>query len=213
MAQIATQQAITRRTKPLSRPTAFDINVKFDIYNMQQAARNHEVDSKNVYPGTHDPATFRVHEGEILYTMSDNPHYSSKDFRCMSALNGQRVQGDDPYRHFRLVGVAVTGFEQSKDPLLQGFVATMGGFVTMVNNGPDTIRAGRIVICDVPTPENCCGRTPNNRTLGNPREKILIGVREYDPENDEDRREWVLGQAMSSAKPGQVFDVCLGTQP
>lgn len=194
-----------RRIKPIARPTAFDYNVVLDVAHVQNMQNTRSVS---------DPTKFRVNEGEVLVRKKKNNIYNDKRLHCFSALNGMETKEREDLEY---VGVSVTGHDTtthhsagritSNDAALQGFVATVGGLFTLVNNGKHNILAGEEVFACIPDKNNGY----SNRTTGNPHGKELVIVA---GPSGKGKGTFVsssrIGKALSGAKPGETFDVCLG---
>ena len=206
-----------RRVKPYARPTAFDINVQFDIRHFQRVKYGGVTDA--LYPSVSSDEAFNVKEGEILmsHTGPGVAKYRTHQVHCFSFANGLEVRGANSKANalegLRYAGVAVTEFNPTRDVYEQGFVANVAGLNTLFNNGKDTIHPGDLVCADVP--DNGKTNKHLNRALqgGVPREKLQFIIRPYNKmaqEYGEDlARRFIIGTSVEYARAGNPVSLVL----
>lgn len=204
-----------RRIKPFARPTAFDINVAYDIRHYQQCKYGKANPSKTYFPGKNSDEGYNVMEGEILMKI-DKPQvkrYGDHQMHVFSFANGlEGADKADVLSGLRYAGVAVTGFAPEKDVFEQGFVLTMGGLNTIFNNGSVPLFPGDVLCADVPNPAD---RKSRFAQTGVPHDKVQFTVTTFkqlkkDLGGDAElASRFIIGTALSYSRPGNGVDVVL----
>ena len=210
-----------RRIKPFARPTSFDFNAAFDIRHFQRI--KYGGNSSSYLPPVRTEEGYQVMEGEVLM-QTQTPgirRYGDHQMHVFSFANGlgenivPDPQESDEKRkedkrlvmeELKYAGVAVTGFQPEKDVFEQGFVVTVAGLNTLFNNGVHVLYPGDVICADIPH------RHKLTRQTGIPSGKLQFVVTPYkDLENDlgELASKFIMGTALSFAKPGDPVDVVL----
>jgi hypothetical protein len=206
-----------RRIKPFARPTSFDFNAAYDIRHFQRIKYG-GVTSTYLPPARTDEA-FQVMEGEVLM-QTQKPgvrRYGDHQMHVFSFANGLGEELDNDtggfankaavLRDLKYAGVAVTGFQPEKDVFEQGFVVTVAGLNTLFNNGASTLYPGDIICADIPNPKD------RSRQTGIPNGKLQFIVSPYrvlqDQIGEQDASKFIMGTALSYARPGDPVDVVL----
>lgn len=226
--------SFNRRPKRIAGP-GFHVNVRYDDQTVSQM-RSGKSESK--LPRSNSDECYDIKEMELLVTKKVSAMYRDGYTHCFSMLNGYSEELDGVAEtdlekkildKLKFVGVAVTEYKPSKAYSEQGFVAQVGGVVTLLNEGRDTIKPGDKVRIGVEL-----GYNRNiTRDKGIPREKIRFCIkkasdtekmvsdakgsndlstdaklveflREYRKQN-----ELVIGKALGLAKPGDRLEVLL----
>lgn len=228
--------SFNRRPKRIAGP-GFHVNVRYDDQTVSQM-RSGKSESK--LPRSNSDECYDIKEMELLVTKKVSAMYRDGYTHCFSMLNGYSEELDGVADEnlekkildkLKFVGVAVTEYKPSKAYSEQGFVAQVGGVVTLLNEGRDTIKPGDKVRIGVELGYN----RKITRDKGIPREKIRFClkkasdtekmvkkakesvtltstedaklvefVREYRKQN-----ELVIGKALGLAKPGDRLEVLL----
>ena len=229
--------SFNRRPKRIAGP-GFHVNVRYDDQTVSQM-RSGKSESK--LPRSNSDECYDIKEMELLVTKKVSAMYRDGYTHCFSMLNGysegledtdtDEVREKKILDNLKFVGVAVTEYKPSKAYSEQGFVAQVGGVVTLLNEGSDTIKPGDKVRIAVEVGFN----RKITRDKGIPREKIRFCIkkasdteemvkkakksvnltstddaklveflREYRKEN-----ELVIGKALGLAKPGDRLEVLL----
>lgn len=204
-----------RRIKPFARPTAFDINVAFDIRHYQECKYGKAGGSKQYFSGKNSDEGYNVMEGEVLMKL-DRPQvkrYGDHQMHVFSFANGlQGVDKKSTMKQLRYAGVAVTGFAPEKDVFEQGFVLSMGGLNTLFNNGKGPIFPGDIICADIPDPKD---RKSRFTQTGVPHDKVQFTLTTLSQLRDdlggdvELASRFIIGTALSYSRPGNGVDVVL----
>lgn len=228
-----------RRIKPYARPTAFDINVTYDIRHYQQVKYGNIVDPH--FPAVGTDEAFQVLEGEVCMRQ-ETPNvrrYGDHQMHVFSFANGLKAgsqylnsnngstltqRGDEivdkkkaaVLSNLRYAGVSVTGFTPEKDVYEQGFVLTMGGLNTLFNNGSSTVFPGDLICADIPNPSDRGSRKNRALQTGVPHDKLQFIVTPYNGKNGLAKQvgsalasRFILGTALSYSRPGNPLDVVL----
>ena len=206
-----------RRIKPFARPTSFDFNAAYDIRHFQRIKYG-QVTSALMPTGRMTEEAYQVMEGEVLMqnTLPSVRRYGDHQMHVFSFANGlgAGIESDDySANHQQLLeglqyaGVAVTGFQPETDVFEQGFVVTVAGLNTLFNNGASTLYPGDIICADIPNPKD------RSRQTGIPNGKIQFVVSPYkvlkDQIGPQNASRFIMGTALSFAKPGDPVDVVL----
>ncbi len=131
----------------------------------------------------------------------------------------------------RYVGVAVTEFSPSRDVYEQGFVATIAGLNTLYNNGKHIIFPGQTVCLDLPEIRGSSTAYKRALQAGVPQDKLQFVLTPLDNMDravnaggsgytralqDElrervrfDINDYIIGTAISYARPGDNVDIIL----
>jgi len=203
-----------RRIKPFARPTAFDINVAYDIRHYQQCKYGKGSVSKTFFSGKNSDEGYNVMEGEILMK-ANKPQvkrYGDHQMHVFSFANG--LEGKDKagvMRELKYAGIAVTGFAPEKDVFEQGFVLSLGGLNTLFNNGSLALFPGDILCADIPDPAD---RKSRFAQTGVPHDKVQFTITTFeqlkaDVGDAELASRFIFGTALSYSRPGNGVDVVL----
>jgi len=174
--------SFNRRPNRIAGP-GFNINVRYDDQHMYKArssanGANSKVNSAN------SVENFDVKEAELLVAMNKGTMYHDGMTHCFSTANGfpasEGYQGGDSedavvrdiLSQVRFIGVALTEYQPSKAYSEQGFVAQVGGVVTLINEGTDIIKPGDKVELGL----NLSKRRKQTREKGIPRSKIRFCI-------------------------------------
>lgn len=181
--------SFNRNQKRVAGP-GFHVNVRYDdhaVARMKQMTNVADVLSR----GARLAELYDVKEQELLVTMNSDKHTAYFDgmTHCFSACNGwansgkfnsqqkKGGSGSDDLKEFILnqvsfVGVATTEYIPKPGYQEQGFVAQVGGVVTLMNESAHDIHPGQKVMLDV----NTDYRRQVTREKGIPREKVRFTV-------------------------------------
>lgn len=184
------------RHKPIARPTAYDFNVQYDALNNQGGDYDCPFSEENV-----------IREGELLVAYKDSVEkWLDKGLHVTSNVKAGKDEDDLSY-----VGVAVTDFDprDGRGSLQQGLVASAGGLMTLVNNGPHKIVAGKPVYVFPPKDNNHKGGR-SGWVYGTPKTKTTCYVSTTVVGDEEVAKSIAkIGKALSSAPRNGTFDICL----
>lgn len=225
-----------RRPKRIAGP-GFHVNVRYDDETAAQMRSG--ITSNPNLPRSNSDESYDVKEMELLVTKRVSAMYRDGYTHCFSMLNGYTDKdlgnktGEDLesaiLKNLKFVGVAVTEYKPSKAYSEQGFVAQVGGVVTLLNESSETIKPGQKVRIGV----ELNIRRNITRDKGIPREKIRFCIK---PAVDTDKmieeanpgknsidhvnlkafldkyrqsNDLVIGKALGLAKPGDRVEVLL----
>lgn len=225
-----------RRPKRIAGP-GFHVNVRYDDETAAQMRSG--ITSNSELPRSNSDECYDVKEMELLVTKRVSAMYRDGYTHCFSMLNGytsdslQSQTGDNLesaiLKDLKFVGVAVTEYKPSKAYSEQGFVAQVGGVVTLLNESSETIKPGQKVRIGV----ELNIRRNITRDKGIPREKIRFCIKPavdtekmidqakpngMDLSNDKIKEfldnyrqmhDLVIGKALGLAKPGDRVEVLL----
>ena len=225
-----------RRPKRIAGP-GFHVNVRYDDETAAQMRSG--ITSNTNLPRSNSDECYDVKEMELLVTKRVSAMYRDGYTHCFSMLNGYTSDkllnktGNDLesaiLKDLKFVGVAVTEYKPSKAYSEQGFVAQVGGVVTLLNESSDTIKPGQKVRIGV----ELNIRRNITRDKGIPREKIRFCIKpavdtetminEANPnktpiehndleeflDNYRQMHDLVIGKALGLAKPGDRVEVLL----
>lgn len=208
------RQLLTRR---LAAPR-FDVNVRFDQQFMTRRKYFSEGKKKVKFGSAHTDYTgefevFDVKEGEILVTMKAPGRIRDGFARCFSSLNGWELQAaagrddettttyKDLMKKVQFLGVATTEHKASKiQKFDQGFVATVSGVVTVMNESGSTLHPGSPLTFDV------AKEPPHQRGIPIKKSRFIF-------------KEWkvgdttpVVGKVLSYSKHKSTVDILLHPQ-
>ena len=102
-----------RRIKPFARPTAFDINVAYDIRHYQQCKYGKASTARTFISGKNSDEGYNVMEGELLMKIKQPQvkRYGDHQMHVFSFANGlEGTDKKDVLKKLSYAGVAVTGF-------------------------------------------------------------------------------------------------------
>ena len=168
-----------RRAKRVAGP-GFHVNVKMDQFQIAtMRGRNGDVRQSSLIPSSSQPEIYDIKEQEILVAKkTSGSMYHDGYTHVFSVVNGYDVGPnafdaqtikDKILNEVRFVGIATT--EQKADDKLidQGCVATVGGVVTVLNNGTEPIHPTDKVKLDINLSP---ARASITREKGIPRQKV-----------------------------------------
>ena len=174
--------SFNRRPNRIAGP-GFNINVRYDDQHMYKA-RSSANGAHSKVNSANSVENFDVKEAELLVAMNKGTMYHDGMTHCFSTANGFPVsegyQGGDSedavvrdiLTQVRFIGVALTEYQPSKAYSEQGFVAQVGGVVTLINEGTDIIKPGDKVELGL----NLSTRRKQTREKGIPRSKIRFCI-------------------------------------
>ena len=226
--------SFNRNLKRVAGPS-FVVNVRFDDHQMMRCKNNTNVNSF-LSKGRRLDEVYDVKEQEFLVALKaeKSAHYMDGYTHCFSSANN--FSGVDPtegdigkikeaiLKDVRFIGVAVTEYTPSAAYQEQGFVAQVGGVVTVTNESHDTIYPGDKVMLDVSLRGGTGPRSQSQK--GIPSEKIRFTIRraKTTPEmlagitaNDkasiikeyQEMQERVVGKSFSYARHGDRLEINL----
>lgn len=175
-----------RRAKRVAGP-GFHVNVKMDQFQIAtMRGKNGITGQSPLIPSSSQPEMYDIKEQEILVAKkTSGSMYHDGYTHVFSVVNGYDVGTEtDPNRikerilsEVRFVGIATT--EQKADDRLidQGCVATVGGVVTVLNNGNEPIHPTQKVMIDINLHP---ARASITREKGIPRQKVRFSFRPAD---------------------------------
>lgn len=232
--------SFARNTKRVAGPT-FNVNVRYDDHQIavQKSANNVH---QNLTSGLRLPELFDVKEAELLVTMSGD--HAAKYFdgytHCFSCVNGFKDSRDmedleaEILSKVKFVGVALTEYVPKPGLQEQGFVAQVGGVVTVTNESGKPISPGQKLALGI----NLDWARKVTRDRGIPREKIRFTIKPAKPTDKaiKDARDavgntdgsleadkafldayakenqMIIGTAVSGGRPGDRVDIVLGVR-
>ena len=230
-----TKMSFNRRPKRIAGP-GFHINVRYDDEAVAQMRTNTSVNEKLAVSTSAE--CYDIKEMELLVTKKESAMYHDGYTHCFSMLNGYTNEElkqnnadveESILDDVRFVGVAVTEYKPSKAYSEQGFVAQVGGVVTLLNESGSTIYPGSKVKLGV---DLSYGRRIT-RDKGIPREKIRFCIKPADEEDAlidkakdgldtantaglkkfleayRSKTELVIGKSLGLAHPGDRVEVLL----
>jgi len=173
--------SFSRKSKRVAGP-GFNINVRYDD-NQVNKLKNNQTSAALISKGLRLKELWDVKEQELLVAMdsSKGANYFDGYTHCFSCANNwDGTSGNLTVEQIKqailkdvkFVGVALTEFVPTGGYMEQGFVAQVGGVVTLINESKDTIYPGDKVMLDV----NITGSKRMVREKGIPREKIRFTV-------------------------------------
>ena len=174
--------SFNRRPNRIAGP-GFNINVRYDDQHMYKA-RSSANGAHSKVNSANSVENFDVKEAELLVAMNKGTMYHDGMTHCFSTANGfpasEGYQGGDSedavvrdiLSQVRFIGVALTEYQPSKAYSEQGFVAQVGGVVTLINEGTDIIKPGDKVELGL----NLSKRRKQTREKGIPRSKIRFCI-------------------------------------
>lgn len=139
--------SFNRRQNRIAGP-GFHLNVRYDDQTMAEAMSVRPT-TKELQLGRTRRENFDVKENELLVCMKAGAMYHDGYTHCFSMANGLKSElegaenvAQDILNKVQYVGVAATEYKPTKAYSEQGFVAQVGGVVTLLNEGPDTLKPG-----------------------------------------------------------------------
>lgn len=167
-----------RRQNRIAGP-GFHINVRYDDQNMAMAHSNNNMAHQSLRLGSTRVENYDVKEQELLVCKRKSGMYHDGYTHCFSSVNGfpesGKFKGNTPeeiaeevLKQVQFVGVATTEYQPSKAYSEQGFVAQVGGVVTLINEGEKIIKPGQSVALGL----NLKIGRKTTRDKGIPRDKI-----------------------------------------
>lgn len=174
--------SFNRRPNRIAGP-GFNINVRYDDQHMYKA-RSSANGAHSKVNSANSVENYDVKEAELLVAMNKGTMYHDGMTHCFSTANGfpqsEGYSGGDSedavvrdiLSQVRFIGVALTEYQPSKAYSEQGFVAQVGGVVTLINEGTDIIKPGDKVELGL----NLSKRRKQTREKGIPRSKIRFCI-------------------------------------
>jgi hypothetical protein len=168
--------SFNRRPNRIAGP-GFNINVRYDDQHMYKA-RSSANGADTAVNSANSVENFDVKEAELLVAKNEGTMYHDGMTHCFSSANGfpKGTSGlsveRDILSQVRFIGVALTEYQPSKAYSEQGFVAQVGGVVTLINEGTDIIKPGDKVELGL----NLSKRRKQTREKGIPRSKIRFCI-------------------------------------
>lgn len=175
-----------RNSKRIAGP-GFHVNVRFCDMTVLQCKNNKAETHRTLQRGLRLPEVFDVKEQELLVCMSGKNQASYFDgyTHCFSAVNNWKLsegidaKNDDAVKedilsNVAFVGVANTEYVPKPGYEQQGFVAQVGGVVTLINESGSNINPGDKVMLDLNLDPSM---SMKDRDKGIPREKVRFTVR------------------------------------
>lgn len=178
--------SFNRRPNRIAGP-GFNINVRYDDQHMYRARSSNNNANPEVNKGV-TVENFDVKEAELLVANKAATMYHDGYTHCFSSANGfPESTGasaadveEDILSKVRFIGVAVTEYKPSKAYSEQGFVAQVGGVVTLINEGRDIIKPGDKVELGL----NLQSKRRITRDKGIPRDKIRFCIQKARSKNE-----------------------------
>lgn len=176
--------SFARNQKRVAGP-GFHVNVRFDDHQISKMKQMTNV-APQLSKGARLAELYDVKEQELLVAMKAGKYAAYFDgyTHCFSAINGFPNSGNysNPNESAKLkeyilnevdfVGVATTEYIPKPGYQEQGFVAQVGGVVTLLNESGHSIHPGQKVMLDVVVDF----RRQTTREKGIPREKVRFTV-------------------------------------
>lgn len=146
--------SFNRRQNRIAGP-GFHLNVRYDDQTMAEAMSVRPT-TNLLQAGRTRRENFDVKESELLVCMKKGAMYHDGYTHCFSFANGLKSSmpgsagktgtssfvEEDILSQVQYVGVASTEYQPTKAYSEQGFVAQVGGVVTLINEGPDQLKPG-----------------------------------------------------------------------
>ena len=175
--------SFARNQKRVAGP-GFHVNVRFDDHQISKMKQMTNV-APQLSKGARLAELYDVKEQELLVAMRGNRYAAYFDgyTHCFSAINGFPNTGnflqnesaklkEHILNEVNFVGVATTEYIPKPGYQEQGFVAQVGGVVTLINESALSIHPGQKVMLDVVVDY----RRKTVREKGIPREKVRFTV-------------------------------------
>lgn len=227
--------SFNRNLKRVAGPS-FVVNVRYDDHQMMRCKNNTNVNAF-LSKGRRLDEVYDVKEQEFLVALKaqKGAHYMDGYTHCFSSANNfagvDRNETDIGkikeaiLKDVRFIGVAVTEYKPSAAYQEQGFVAQVGGVVTVTNESHDTIYPGDKVMLDVAL-RQANQRGHGQSQKGIPAEKIrftikraettpemLASITATDPagiiKQYQEKQERVVGKSFSYARHGDRLEINL----
>lgn len=176
--------SFARNQKRVAGP-GFHVNVRYDDHQVSKMKQMTNV-APQLSKGARLAELYDVKEQELLVAMKGNKYAAYFDgyTHCFSAINGFPNSGQFSSQNdsaklkeyilneVDFVGVATTEYIPKPGYQEQGFVAQVGGVVTLLNESGHSIHPGQKVMLDVVVDY----RRQTTREKGIPREKVRFTV-------------------------------------
>ena len=178
--------SFNRRQNRIAGP-GFHLNVRYDDQTMAEAMSVRPT-KQLLQIGRTRRENFDVKENELLVCMKDGAMYHDGYTHCFSMANGLKATSgvdavtiqNEILSKVQYVGVATTEYQPSKAYSEQGFVAQVGGVVTLINEGQETLKPGDSVSLGL----NLKINKRITRDKGIPRDKIRFCLTKTKPMDD-----------------------------
>lgn len=226
--------SFNRNLKRVAGPS-FVVNVRYDDHQMMRCKNNTNVNAL-LSKGRRLDEVYDVKEQEFLVALKaeKSAHYMDGYTHCFSSannfagvapnLNVEQVK-EAILKDVRFIGVAVTEYKPSAAYQEQGFVAQVGGVVTVTNESHDTIYPGDKVMLDVSL-RSQGQRGHGQSQKGIPAEKIRFTIKRAKPTQEllnmitatdkadiikqyQEMQERVVGKSFSYARHGDRLEINL----
>lgn len=166
-----------RRPKRIAGP-GFHVNVRYDDETVSRMRTSQDADVK--VGRVPNDEVYDVKEMELLVAHKKSAMYYDGYTHCFTSVNGYPATANQSAEtikkkildEVRFIGVAVTEYQPSKAYAEQGFVAQVGGVVTMLNEGRDNIKPGEKVQLSL----DLDNKRKVTRDKGIPREKVRFCI-------------------------------------
>ena len=233
--------SFNRNLKRVAGPS-FVVNVRYDDHHMMRCKNNTNINPL-LQKGRRLNEVYDVKEQEFLVALKANKgaHYMDGYTHCFSSANNfagvdSKLTSVDEVKEailkdVRFVGVAATEYVPSASYQEQGFVAQVGGVVTVMNESHSTIYPGDKVMLEVAL-RSAGQRGKNLSQRGIPAEKIRFTVKRAQPsqlmaeeakrlaggdaasalqivQKYQDLQERVVGKSFSYARHGDRLEINL----
>lgn len=203
--------SFNRRPNRIAGP-GFNINVRYDDQHMYKARSS----ANGAHPDVNSANSvenFDVKEAELLVAKNEGTMYHDGMTHCFSSANGfpKGTSGlsveRDILSQVRFIGVALTEYQPSKAYSEQGFVAQVGGVVTLINEGTDIIKPGDKVELGL----NLSKRRKQTREKGIPRSKIRFCIQKATSTDEKIKNAIDAHNAASTGSPSTATETQAAT--
>ena len=204
--------SFARNQKRVAGP-GFHVNVRYDDHQVSKMKQMTNV-APQLSKGARLAELYDVKEQELLVAMRGNRYAAYFDgyTHCFSAINGFPNSGNYSnanesaklkeyiLNEVDFVGVATTEYIPKPGYQEQGFVAQVGGVVTLLNESGHSIHPGQKVMLDVVVDF----RRQTTREKGIPREKVRFTVAPA-LTSDEIIEKAIVDAGGASSRPGMTM--------